>query len=206
MFQVKLPSCDMHMLRGFIILLLACLASAGLGEDTSAIKFQSPDGRFGLRVADLKVDLIETASGKVMIDLGTLWINRDSNSDREEPRLVWSDDSKWVAYGTRTSASGSTTVYFWGGSAFKEIALPGKLPEPKIKPRKEDSDVKLKGCAEEPLKWVHPGELEILNMLKGIGRDVGFRYTGSIVITVAFDASGRASVKSVTDTKTEVLE
>lgn len=193
-------------MRGFIILLLGCLASAVLGEDTTAIKFQSPDGRFGLRVADPKVDLIETASGKVMIDLGTLWINRDADSDREKPVLVWSNDSKWVAYGTRTSVSGSTKVYFWDGSAFKELALPAKLPDPKIKPRKGDSDVKLKGYAEEPLKWIRPGELEVSNKLMGIGRDVGFRYTGSIVITVAFDANGRASVKSVTDTKTEVSD
>ena len=194
------------MLRCFIVLLLGCLASVGLGEDTSAIKFQSPDGRFGLRVAGLKVDLIETASGKPMIDFGTLWINRDDNSDREEPVLLWSDDSKWVAYGTRTPASGSTTVYFWNGSAFKKLALPSKLPEPKIKPRQGDSDVKLKGYAEEPLKWIRPGELEVSNKLMGIGRDVGFRYTGSIVITVAFDPSGRASIKSATDTKTEVSE
>ncbi len=194
------------MLRGFIILLMGCLASAGLAEDTSVIKFQSPDGHFGLRVADLKVDLIEIASGKVMIDLGTLWINKDDSSDKEEPQLVWSDDSKWMAYGTRTSASGSTAVYFWDGSAFKKLALPAKLPEPKIKPRKGDSDVKLKGYAEEPLKWIHPGELEVSNKLMGIGRDVGFRYTGSIVVTVAFDASGRASIKSATETKTEVSE
>jgi hypothetical protein len=122
------------MLRAFVILLLACWARLGLAEDASAIKFPSPDGRFALRVVDLKVDLIETPSGKAMVDLGTLWINRDDESDREEPVLVWSGDSKWVAYGTRTSASGSTTVYFWDGSAFKKLALPAKLPEPKIKP------------------------------------------------------------------------
>ena len=206
MFQVKLPFNGRYMMRGFIILLLGCLAGAVLGEDSSSIKFPSPDGRFELRVADLKVDLIETASGKVMIDLGTLWINRDTNTDREVPRLVWSDDSKWVAYGTRTSASGSTTVYFLDGSAFKKLALPAKLPEPKIKPREGDSDVKLKCYADEPLKWIRPGELEVSSKLMGIGRDVGFRYTGSIVITVAFDASGRASVKNVTDTKTEVSD
>jgi hypothetical protein len=192
--------------RKVIILLLGCFASAVLGDDPAAVKFLSPNGRFGLRVADLKVDLIETSSGNVMLDLGTLWIDRDTKTDREEPRLVWSDDSKWVAYGTRTSASGSTTVYFWDGSAFKKLAMPPKLPEPKIKPREGDSDVKLKAYADEPLKWIHPGELELSSKLMGIGRDVGFRYTGSIVITIAFDASGRASVKSATATKTEVSE
>jgi hypothetical protein len=198
------------MLRAAMILLLACWASFGLSQDTSAVKFASPDGHFALRVAGLplygpgaaKVDLIETTSGKVVLDLGTLWI------DREEPKLVWSSDSKWLAYATRTSTSGSgwPTVYFWDGSAFKELTLPANLPEPKIKPRKGDSGVKLKGYAEEPLKWIKPGELQLSSKLMGIGRDVGYNYTGSILITVAFDAHHRATVKKVTPTKTEVSE
>ncbi len=189
------------MSRAFVTLLLACWASVGLGEDTSAVKFPSLDGRFALRVADLKVDLIDTPSGNVMFDLGTLWVNREDERDKEKPVLVWSSDSKWVAYGTRTFASGSTTVYFWDGSAFKELALPAKLPEPKIKPRKGDSGVKLKGYAVEPLKWIKPGELELSSKLMGEGRDIGFHYTGSIEITVTFDTRHRASVKKVTGTK-----
>jgi hypothetical protein len=194
------------MLRAFVILLLAFSARFGIAEDASAIKFPSPDGRFALRVADLKVDLIETPSGTAMVDLGILWINRDDANEKEEPVLIWSADSKWVACGTRTFAAGSTAVYFFDGSAFKELALPAKLPEPKIKPRKGDSGVKLKGYAEEPLKWTRPGELQLASKLTGIGRDVGFNYTGSIVITVAFDAAHRASVKNVTATKIEVSE
>jgi hypothetical protein len=56
------------------------------------------------------------------------------------------------------------------------------------------------------LKWINPGELELSSKLMGVGRDVGFHYTGSIVIRVAFDGRGHASVKSVTGTKTEVSE
>jgi hypothetical protein len=40
----------------------------------------------------------------------------------------------------------------------------------------------------------------------GVGRDVGLHYTGSIVITIEFDGRHHASVKKVTDTKTEVSE
>ena len=100
------------MSRAFVILLPACWASVGLGENTSAVEFPSPDGRFALRVAGLKVDLIETLFGKVMLDLDTLWVDREDERNKDEPVLVWSSDSKWVAYGTRTLQSGSTTVYF----------------------------------------------------------------------------------------------
>ncbi len=75
------------------------------------------------------------------------------------------------------------------------------MPEPKIKPRKGDSGVKLKGYAVEPLKWIKPGELELSSKLMGEGRDIGFHYTGSIEITVTFDTRHRASVKKVTGTK-----
>jgi hypothetical protein len=187
-------------------LLLAWWVSDGLAEDNSSIKFPSPDGRFALRVTnDLKVDLIDKASGNVMLDLSTLYVDPDTKR-KEEAVLLWSADSKWAAYGTRGEVSGSTTVYFWDGSSFKEVALPAKLPEPKIKPRKGDRGVKLKGYAVEPLKWLSPGELQLSSKLMGIGRDTSFHYTGSIVITIAFDTRHRASVKKVTGTKTEVSE
>ena len=189
------------MLRAFVILLLMCCASLGIAGDTSAIKFPSPDGRFALRVADLKVDLIETPSGKVMVDLGTLWINRDDEREREEPVLVWSADSKWAAYATHGPGyrSGGTTVYYWNGVAFEEVPLPANLPEPKI----DSSKVKLKGYALEPLRWIKPGELELANELMGFGRDDGKKYTAKIVVTVELTAP-RASVKKVGKTTTEV--
>jgi hypothetical protein len=43
------------------------------------------------------------------------------------------------------------------------------LPEPKIKPRKGDSGVKVKAYAVEPLKWLKPGELQLSSKLMGIG-------------------------------------
>ena len=112
------------MLRAVVIFLLMCRASLGIAEETSAIKFPSPDGRFALRVSDLKVDLIEAASAKVLVDLGTLWINRDDEREREEPVLVWSTDSKWVAYGTRTFVAGSTTVFFLTARPSRSLLYP----------------------------------------------------------------------------------
>jgi len=98
------------------------------------IKNPSPDGRFALRItaskedADGKVDLIEKDSGKVMVDLGVPW---------RRQVLVWSPDSKRVAYGNRGDKAGEVSVYFWNGSTFEEVSLPDDLPSPDIKFRKE---------------------------------------------------------------------
>ena len=162
------------------------------------IKYPSPDGRFALRISDdPEIDLIET-SGKILVDLGKLYVEPET-SLREETILVWSADSEWAAYGTRGPGyrSGNTTVYYWNGVAFEEVRLPANLPEPKI----DSSEVKLKGYAVQPLRWLKPGELELSNELSGFGRDDGKKYTAKIVITVQLTAP-HASVKKVGKTKT----
>ena len=107
------------MYRAFLTLLALCWTAVGLAEDSSSIKFPSPDGRFALRITgDLKSELIEQASGKVMVDLGTVYSRYLSHP--EETVLVWSADSKWAAYGTRGDRAGETSIYFWNGSAFDE--------------------------------------------------------------------------------------
>jgi hypothetical protein len=186
----------MKTIRRFLFIAFACCTTcpcASLaGEE---MKFPSPDGRFALRInEDLKIDLIET-SGKILVDLGKLYVDPDT-SRREETILVWSADSKWAAYGTRNQVSGQTAVYFWNGVAFEEVRLPANLPEPKIEPRKASGGVKLKGYALAPLRWLKPGELELSNESKGIGREDGAKYTGKIVITVELTAP-HASVKNV---------
>lgn len=190
--------------RALLIFLLGCWG-VGLAEETPAIKCPSPDGRFALRIADhLKVDLIEKASEKVMVDLGNLYSRYLEHPD--ETVLVWSSDSKWAAYGTRGDREGDTTVYFWNGSAFEEIRLPDDLPGPDIKFRKGSGSVKNYGGAVKPLRWVKPGELEISSDSMMLSRDDGATYTGVVVITVAFDAQHHGSVKKVGKTKTRVSE
>jgi hypothetical protein len=164
------------------------------------IKYASPDGRFALRISDdLEIDLIET-SGKILVDLGKLYLEPET-SLREETILVWSPDSKWAAYAARGPGyrSGNTTVYYWNGVAFEEVRLPANLAEPKL----DTSKVKRKGYAVEPLRWLKPGELELSNELSGFGRDDGKKYTAKIMITVQLTAP-HASVKKVGKTKTTV--
>src|SRR5687768_4330871 len=112
------------MLRSIILILgLVCGAEVAAAEDVPTIKGLSPNGRFALRVTDSrKADLIEKASGKVVVELGE--VTSRYREHPEETLLVWSSDSKWAAYGTRGDRHGDTRVYFWNGSEFEEIQLP----------------------------------------------------------------------------------
>ena len=169
------------------------------------IKYPSPDGRFALRITDeQKVELIEKASGRVMADLGEAWHSPGQISQV----LVWSPDSKRVAYGNRGYKAGEVSVYFWGGSTFEEATLPDVLPSPDIKFRKEHETghVKNYGGAVTPLRWLKSGELELSSDAMMLHSNSGATYTGELRFTIAFDAQHRASVKKVGKTKTEVSE
>jgi len=170
-----------------------------------ALKYPSPDGRFALQITESnlgvsgerKVELIEKAAGKVMIELGVAWRSQV---------LVWSPDSKWVAYGKRGDKAGEVSVYFWNGSTFEEVALPEELPSPDIKFRKNSGTVKNYGGAVTPLRWLKSGDLELSSDSIMLDRNSGATYTGELRFTLAFDAQHHASVKKVGKTKTKVDE
>ena len=79
------------------------------------IKYPSPDGRFALRITQPKddeyhptVELIEKDSGKVIVTLHSA-----SDTELFDPSgsvLVWSADSKRVAYGFQDSPPGVRVV------------------------------------------------------------------------------------------------
>src|SRR5438128_5778706 len=137
------------------------------------IKYPSPDGRFALRITQPKddeyhptVELIEKDSGKVMV---TLHGASDTELfDASESVLVWSADSKSVAYGFQDSPPGvrvvsrGAVVCFWNGSGFDKVFLPEHLPVPEIKFRKgKGEDVKPYGGGVKPLRWLKSGDLEL---------------------------------------------
>jgi hypothetical protein len=160
-------------------------------------KFPSPDGRFSLRTKDRQVQLIENDSDQVIVDLGEPW---------RRQILVWSPDSKRVAYANRGDKWGEVKVYFWNGSAFEEATIPEDLPIPHIKFRKSTGSVKNYGGAAMPVRWLKSGDLELSRDLMMLDRDSGATYTGELRFTLAFDAQHHASVKNVGKTKTEVSE
>ena len=179
--------------------------SADESED-SPIKFSSPDNHFALRVSEdpdpsqesSKAEIIEKSSGKVLADLGNAYSSQLSRSI-----LLWSSDSKRFAYGTGDDRQRETTIYFWNGSSFKAVALPVDLPAPDIKFHKgADRDVKNYGGGEKPVRWLKSGDLEISSESMMLSRVDDLTYTGTILITIGFDAQHHARIKHVSKTKT----
>jgi len=180
------------------------------------IKYPSPDGHFALRITQPEndehhptVELIEKQSGKVILTL-----HDGSDTDLFDPSacvLVWSTDSKRVAYGFQASPPGvrvlslGALVCFWNGSGFDKVFLPENLPSPRIKfPKGKEGNVKPYGGGVTPLKWLKSGELELSSEDMMLSRDDGKSYTGLLRFTISFDAQHKASVKTVGKTKTEV--
>jgi len=195
----------MRALKAFLSIAVACYVAypwQWLAAEEE-IKYLSPDGRLALRIIDeQKVELIEKASGEVMVDLGEAWHNPGQVSQI----LVWSRGSKRVAYGNRGYKGGEVSVYFWDGSSFEQVALPEELPSPHIKFLKDCGAVKNYGGAATPLRWLESGELELSSDLMMLCRGSGATCTGELRFTLAFDEQHHASVKKVGKTKTEVEE
>ena len=118
----------MTTMRMYFVAVLCCFAypsSSVVAQEE--IKYQSPNGRFGLRIVQSKddeyhpmIDLIEKDSGKALLNLHD---GSDSEAfDPSECVLVWSADSTRVAYGFRANRPGAsmvelgTLVCFWNES------------------------------------------------------------------------------------------
>lgn len=167
------------------------------------IKNPSPDGRFALRITDeQKVELVEKATGRVMVDLGEAWHSPGQVSQV----LVWSPDSKRVAYANRGDNWGEVKVYFWNGTTFEGASLHEDLPSPDIQLPKDCGAVKNYGGAATPVRWLRSGDLELSSDLMMLCRESGATCTAEVRFTLAFDAQHHASVKKIGKTKTEVSE
>ena len=193
------------------LLLICCAlgwASSALAAEPPVFKSPSPNGRYALRLTPLpeeevpraKADLVEKATGKVVLDLDTANANQLDGTV-----LVWSADSKWVAYGTREAKGGETSVYVSNGSDFELVELPDDLPQPAIKFLKaEKGGAKNYGGATKPLRWLKPGELELSSDQVMVARESGRTYTGVVKFTVVIDAPRKATVRKVGKSRTKV--
>jgi hypothetical protein len=185
-------------------LLICSLVAAAFAEDEKpSIKFPSPDKRFALRITPMrageeeKVEIIEKASGKAILDLGM---------PAKEQKLVWSADSKWVAYSKLWTKDSELSVYFWNGTAFENIDVPEDLPSADPDVPDSAGAVKNYGGATQPLRWLKPGELLLESQATMFGRDDDCSYVGTLRFTLSFDAQHHASIRNVGKTRTKVSQ
>jgi hypothetical protein len=188
----------MKTLRTFLFVAVACCVIHVCPVlAAKEIKYPSPDGRFSLRTENGKVQLIANDSGQIVIDLGDPW---------RRQVLVWSPDSKRVAFANRGDKWVEVKVYFWNGTTFDEASLPENLPSPDIKLPKDCGAVKNYGGAATPVRWLRSGDLELSSDLMMLCRESGATSTAEVRFTLAFDAQHHTSVKKIGKTKTEVSE
>ena len=182
------------------------------------IKYPSPDGRFALRITQPTdneyhptVELLDKESGKPI-----LMLHDGSETDLFDPSecvLVWSADSKRLAYGFRANPPGarleerSALICFWNDSGFDKVFLPENLPSPRIKyPKGQGGNVKPYGGGVTPLRWLKSGDLELASEEMMFSRDDNKSYTGTLHFTISFDAQHKPSVKNVGKSKTEASD
>ena len=135
-----------------------------------------------------------------MLDLDTTDLTR-----LPEAALVWSADSKWVAYGTGNVWGSVTSVYAWNGSAFVEAGWPESAPFPEhdLKGKRRGEGVKFYGRSFLPLRWPKPGELEVRceQLVDVFASDRTYR--GAVKFTIACDVPRKtATVRRVGKTTT----
>ena len=176
-----------------VILIATCLVPSLEAKDI--IRDKSPDGKFALRIT--KED---EGWGAAIINLK----NKDDVVGLEiyqnfidEAHLVWSKDSRRVAYFEPDRRGGWTTVYFRKTSEFEEVSLPD-FPACEGKPSEKDSGDKYLKTVEattRPVKWLPSADL-VLDQHSESEMESGATWACGQTITIAFGSDHKASVKS----------
>lgn len=182
-------------------LLLFCLASLGPVCGTLAdevILSPSPDGKFALRLAAAAggsaATIVEAKSHTAVTDEDALHFSSELPNSDGVTKLVWSADSRRVAYGytehNRNNSGATVQVFLWTGSKFTEVILPD-LPRPKMKAAADDGATrhfeKLM-----PLRWLKPATL-VLSYEVEMGNEPAW----TRIVRIGFDARGKATIEKV---------
>jgi hypothetical protein len=177
--------------RNFLLcvaLFVAISASANGGEK---MQYRSPNGKFAMRLTEDGSELVEIKSGKTLIQLeeaGAGWA--------KDSKLVWSPDSKYVAHFSEDRRGGSTTIYRQSGDNFEAVQLPEFPQCEKTNVGKEFE------ASTEPKRWLNENTLTLLAREAWSNEDDANQTTEcEQLITIAFDTSGKASIKTVKTTK-----
>ena len=186
----------MRFIAAFSALLIISSLQA---DDKDIIRDKSPDGKFALRISK-----DEQGGSAAIIDLegkDEIVALEIYQNYTEEAHLVWSKDSQRVAYFEPDRRGGSTTVYFRKGSIFEEVSLP-EIPECTNPAKQGETHVKTVEATTSPQKWSSSGAL-VLKVYTDDLMEKGPDQTCTQLVTIAFDASHKASVQSVKEEKTK---
>lgn len=212
-------------MRSILLVLISVRLAIALLLAEQATNFPSPDGKFTFSLGSYETGhsdsatgnlikdsekkpavIVEQASGKVVLELPTPL--------RDEDKVIWSTDSKWLALNHRgnettefTGASGKTTevaVYFWNGASFEKVKLP-ELPEPELKfrPYKKAGhpfgrELHFDEDKVTPLRWLKSGAL-VVSRHSGVTDNtaVSVSYSRVYIITIDFNSKHVGYVKNV---------
>lgn len=119
-------------LRLFCVILILPICDV-LGDE-EVIKSQSPDGKFALPLASAvggsAASIIDTKSHAAVLDKNEfgeeiLHVSTEVPNSDGETKLVWSADSKRVAYcyheHNRNNSGTNVEVFIWNGSKFEQV-------------------------------------------------------------------------------------
>jgi lipoprotein NlpI len=172
-----------------LVWLAATLGLVTTANSGDIIKDRSPDGRFALRLsADqdaFELGLVDLASHKELVSLDSL-----GSPYAKHSYLLWSPDSKRVAYTEDTRRGGYTKVYQQKGDGFEEV----KLPELPYCPARHVQKVYEVGLSAQ--RWPNANTVELLKR-EGWTTEDGGDGECEKTVTIAFDAKGKASILKV---------
>lgn len=146
----------------FFVGAIGCCLSSSLCDADEYLTSKSPDGKYALHVSrgdkqpyPQSCEIVDSKTRKVFLEL-----DKDKAFD-PEAKLLWSNDSQWAAYFTRTKDyddDAATRVFLRNGPAFAEIKMP-ELSPPKIPNGASPSDEQHPRIT--PIRWTRPGLLEL---------------------------------------------
>jgi lipoprotein NlpI len=161
------------------------------------IKDRSPDGRFALQLsADqdaFELGLVDLGTHKELVSLASL-----GSPYAKHSHLIWSPDSKRVAYTEDSRRGGYTTVYQQKGDRFEEVKLPN-LPDCEAKHVQKVYEASL-----TPERWLNASTLVLLKRSGWTTEDGGDGECEKSV-TITFDAKGKPSIQKVRSTSAREL-
>ena len=198
-----------------LTLLSVCIAIALLLAE-EATNFRSPDGRFALSVGSYETGHRDDATGNWIIDSKEkpaaivdqashkVLLQLESPFRPEEDKILWSGDSKWLAFNHRGNKQTDLSVYFWNGESFAPVKLP-ELPEPelKFKPYQKAGhpfgrELHFDEDTITPLRWLKSGALVVSreygmtdNTLESVS------YSRVYIITIGFDSKHAGYIENV---------